>query len=1149
MSFNTKEKSDAQIELLTAPCRAELDHRVLELLAEHIDLVGMPRFMYLSPTRRKNREMTERLRDIRPSWKPQCLVPGRLAEQMVLKLAEPGQRWVTPELKELLVLRILEQGRFRTLSFKDSPTPPGIARHVIHALDTLSRKGLSPLSVRSGLPEPAGRDLDAVRLKLDETLKAHRLLDPADLLRLASEALREGSIALPENADLLVLDGFVAPDTIEADFLVELVRSRAGTVVTLPAPVLDHVRNSGWDNLPPEFRLHQHGRAFFDGLGLITAEDIMGWTGRDAGPLHRCTDAYGRPGSFPAVTEYPDRVSEVKGLARTIKRMSLDRNLRPEDFHVLVPRIDPYYRLFIEIFPGYGVPFNITRGIPLFSVPVVGRIQALIDAALMRDHEGLFRFYSSNLVNVPHADSDEEYPDFLRTCCDSSKCLPNVPALQDEPAIPIEEQLSLDMVMLDRVCRSAGIRGGRDLETDWIAPFVRHYHRRISAARESQEPERADRLAAELGLILKQLWLLGREFAELDGLTASEGAQTTIAMLLGLLDRYNVYGNLVRSLVEVESAVHVGSQIMFEKNVKGYNRAMEVLVQIGKDLETMGEPGAGLETIGRLFTERCRRDMIQEAGELAGVSISQMREIRNLVRPVVLLAGLTDQDFPHMATNNFLLPAGPDSEAFTRSVDESRFILHHVMADCGEALLSWPTSDGNDPLERSLLVPAGRSPAEGALDRDGDRQPFCRHEILESVGRSWKEHAPIPWQEISSLLEQYPFRENQSPEEFHREVRRALNAAVLKSQPDRLGPYDGIIGDPSVLLAIGNMLDSPRFSYSISMLNVYLRCPMEFFFRRVLGIEPVKEVPEALEAAEVGSVVHEILARFYSDRTEPVTQAHKVEGVGRMYATALEVLDSHDFLSKDLVDAWATREKILRGLYPPELCREFTLRTGVEAGTDLPQLKRGYLRVLVDHEANLGPGLHPWKVEWDFGLGNAGHLVITGFGGKPIRIRGRIDRVDAAKDETGPGLLWVYDYKTGYAPAMKDVKGNQDLQLQLCLLAAREILGDSAETQAGACFLSLKPGDKDIRKALMVTTGVPPHFRRKGADTWELSDEELEGVKDTVRGIDYSIRSGHFPAAIDSGACLNCDFQTACFRDEHRVLMFKPGLGRNSEEQ
>jgi hypothetical protein len=244
MTSTAEKQPDTGIELLSAPGRADLDKLVLDLLAENVDSVGRPRFLYLSPTRRKTREMAERLKHIRPSWRPNCLVPGRLAERMVSDLASLGYGEVTPELKELLVLRILEPGEFDTLCFKDSPTPAGIARHVIDALDTLARKGLSPLDTKSGLSEHTGLDLETVRMQLDETLKAHRLQDSTDVLCLAAEALRDGSASWPENTDLLLLDGFVAPDKIEADFLAQLVRSFSGArvVVTLPTQVVEHVR-------------------------------------------------------------------------------------------------------------------------------------------------------------------------------------------------------------------------------------------------------------------------------------------------------------------------------------------------------------------------------------------------------------------------------------------------------------------------------------------------------------------------------------------------------------------------------------------------------------------------------------------------------------------------------------------------------------------------------------------------------------------------------------------------------------------------------------------------------------------------------------------------------------------------------------------
>ncbi|MEW6349297.1 MAG: PD-(D/E)XK nuclease family protein [Thermodesulfobacteriota bacterium] len=1161
------------VELLSGASRAELDEKVLRLLENHIDPTGVPRFLYLSPTRRKNREMTERLRLKAPSWKPIFMVPATLAEQIVDRSEAGGIQWVTPELKELLVLDILERARDKggmdTLRFKDRPTPAGIARHLIAALDAFYRRGLTPLGEDAGLSDAVGRDLEAARIALEAILRDHRLLDPDRVLGLATACLGTETAqpgdsgcagfpaGLPADLELLVLDGFVAPDKVEADFLIALAHacSRPSTVLTMPSQAVDEIRARGWEALSPEFRLFRHGRYFFEQIGV----DFGGRTGVAAERLGAADCLHGRTATDPAagadfdnkssipakagsgeigsagwerkrsLTTYPDRVSEVKGLARSIKRIFFARqgngSVNPEDFHVILPRMGPYYRLIIEIFPRYGIPFNITRGIPLSSIPVVGLIQALMDAAVGRDHDSLFRFFGSDLVRVPPDGTAEEYDEFVRA--HALLLGPEFASARAEERAP---QPTLDVALLDRVCRAAGITGGSDFLEDWLAPFVRHFHRRIVAGREAREPDYQGRIASEFRCVLDQLWLLHREFAQMHSLAQPDSAQAVIRNFQTLLDRYGLYGNLVRSLVEVEEIVHVGRQIMFEKNIKGFTKAMELLFFTGRDLDATGSLGSGLETIRRLFSERCRREMIQEAGELAGVSISQALEIRNLAAPVVFLAGMTAGDFPDTAARNFLLPSGPDTEAFARAVDTSRFILAHVMRECDEVHISCPAAEAGEPLEISPLVDE-LGLAEPITD---EGEFFSGREILEAVGCAWRDEEPLPWDRICELLKQFRPGSDRSAESFPVEVRRALAAGLLRSRKDQPGPYDGIIRDPAVLLAINDLLDRPGFSYSVSMLHTYLRCPLAFFFQRILGIEPVKEIPEELEASEIGSVVHEILARFFAHRSEPVRSADRVDACCRMLETAQVVLDSHDFLSKDLLDAWAIKERITKGLYPSAALDD-DLKARLNAGTDLAPGNRGYLRVLLDHETKLELGLRPWKVEADFGFSGGSRLVIPAPEGRLIRVIGRIDRVDTGPAGDSSRLLWVYDYKTGRIPSPTDVKAGKDLQLQLYLLAAKELLADSGCTDVGACFLTLKPGENDLRKSMLVTPGVPKALRTRSS--WELSDEDLENVKEIVRGIDSSIRRGDFPRAADEQACKHCDYVSACFRDEHRIRM------------
>lgn len=50
---------------------------------------------------------------------------------------------------------------------------------------------------------------------------------------------------------------------------------------------------------------------------------------------------------------------------------------------------------------------------------------------------------------------------------------------------------------------------------------------------------------------------------------------------------------------------------------------------------------------------------------------------------------------------------------------------------------------------------------------------------------------------------------------------------------------------------------------SVSALNTYLRCPMDFYYQYVLGFGEEKQVEEEIEAGSLGSIIHETLEELY----------------------------------------------------------------------------------------------------------------------------------------------------------------------------------------------------------------------------------------------------------------------------------------------
>jgi RecB family exonuclease len=1123
--------------------------------------MARPSFIYVSPTRRKNREIEARLRSKLLTWKALFVTPSKMAELIVKEAYGDHYADLTEDLRNLFITEILSTaagaGELTFFRFDDGSVPVGTARHIGRSLEVLARRKIKPKDPESGIRPAAVKDMTLIHKRLAATLSDHGLMDPSYLLQTAESLFVAGSAVLPYETDLIMLDGITAPERAEADFLVALCRAddRQHIVVTLLEDVAEHIARSGWEALPPNMSIYGHGRRFFELIGVP-------W------PSHSQSSPSEINSPVPApLREHPDRALEVKGIARAIKDLfaSIEEHtepLAPEDVHVAVPKLDHYYRLFIEIFPRYGIPFNITRGIPLSSIPVAGLLLSLLNAILKRDLESLYAFFSSDLVSVPSPDSplgtetvtgqsETESPDAFVT--EHRAAVFSHPDSPEETSQPDLQSDGLDIASLDRLCRKAYIRGGDDPDADWLRPLIGYYRASLERIRQDEDTESEKALRTLLDQDLTQLWLLFRELTCFRQLSEPARPTELVTRFLDLLKRYEVHRNLTAALVSSEVPWPVGKRIMMEKNIKGFNRAVELISECAYDLERAGEPQTDMGTLRDLFLDRCRREMIQEAGELAGVSISEVLELRNMAKPVVFLAGLTADDFPLSPAGNFLMPSGPETAAFSRAFDESLFILDQTLRSSGQVSLSFPRSDGSDPLEPSPfpedLQREGR--VERVPDDEGDEDPRCPAEIVEQIGSALSADGSVQWDLVLRLLSQHPAVGSSQQDVFYHDIRGALTAAIERDRPDSFGPYDGILSDEQVAAMVRDHVTSRRFAYSASDLKLYQDCPLRYFFTKILRLEPIEQIPEEADAAIIGTVVHEILAEFFKSarhKNDPrISSGNFLDSTVGLWETSCAVLARYPQLSEHTPDGWADRVRITSGLYSRDELKDNGFSEQVRSGTDMPVHKRGILRRFADHEARLDLNVIPSLFEAAFGMDGNPPLLIPRADGTPIRIRGRIDRVDLLKDsaDTDTPRALVIDYKTGKVPTATDVKSGKDMQLQVYMLAASELMPNLGAQAVGGWFLELQSkrssedtAGRDLRRGLIITDEIDPDMvRASSLKPWIVSSEDLEQWRKDIRSVDEQICGGQFPRAQDQKACFQCEYRMACFRDHYRIRL------------
>ena len=250
--------------------------------------------------------------------------------------------------------------------------------------------------------------------------------------------------------------------------------------------------------------------------------------------------------------------------------------------------------------------------------------------------------------------------------------------------------------------------------------------------------------------------------------------------------------------------------------------------------------------------------------------------------------------------------------------------------------------------------------------------------------------------------------------------------------------------------------------FSATALEAFIECPYKWFVERAL--RPVEFGPEP-EALPRGVLIHDVLARLYSDRPHRVPSA------------------------KDL-DEWTSAAR--------KLVDEFAKRKGIGLGGDNASHRLARRRATVDinrflaQEAARGDSkFSPAWLESAFGFEGKEDSKPALKVNEHWSLRGRIDRIDVS-EEGGHGI--VFDYKTGRSSfrSLAEIRRAGKVQLQLYLRALEQAW--RIPPTAGL-YSPVYPGNGRPRGlADASSSGLLGYLKLYDADQSEEFDAEIEGA-------------------------------------------------------
>lgn len=272
----------------------------------------------------------------------------------------------------------------------------------------------------------------------------------------------------------------------------------------------------------------------------------------------------------------------------------------------------------------------------------------------------------------------------------------------------------------------------------------------------------------------------------------------------------------------------------------------------------------------------------------------------------------------------------------------------------------------------------------------------------------------------------------------------------------------------------------PPTSMRVTEFADYVRCPYRYYLKHRLGLNNLDDSAEELDGARFGTLIHEVVQKF--SQGEFAKKADKI-----IKETEPEKL-----------------RKILKSLLRNQLKGELYRYASVLYG-EHPQPAVAIQLERAEQRLN---ALADWEADWrlagnqtlavEFNIADKGKKVALQVDGRPMFLRGRIDRIDYNADEK---RLIVLDYKTSDSAAKPEKthqKKNENGVLQWIdfqLPLYHYIMEQS-------CFGSDRYGIEEISLGYIT---LPKDVEKVQAQiaSWNRSeiDEAIEQAREIVRNI------------------------------------------------
>ncbi len=777
-------------------------------------------------------------------------------------------------------------------------------------------------------------------------------------------------------------------------------------------------------------------------------------------------------GQNALLLEAPDAAGEVSAALRHVKSLILEGTAL--DDILIAVRDWPRYAAYVEAQArAYGVPIALDTGCSLAENTAIQALLKVLDLHRQdfRRRELLDALRSAYMAVPGLADTDV---DLLERLSQSKLVLggrhewlaalahPQTPALEDEDGDPDQVDLLSDPATLDR------LRAALTAFFDAVTPPK---HKTMTAY---------------------TAWL--EDLIGVDPVADSDDEESDERRVAYSL---NMVACIRSPALETGHDRIVSRDLSAMQAFKRLLSAMLSAQRLFAALELSSAPGWD-SFYGDLLNTVKSVDTAQHVSRDGRVLVTTVANARGLPHKHVILLGLSEGIFPARIAEDLLYldserrafqTLGIDLPTQAERADDDGLFYEMISLATESVTLTRATVDNGAPLPPSHLWRAFEAVYDGlpvqtmrvgavvSLD-----QAASPRELALAVAAS-----PNPSRQPDAAFAAW------YADVFHNQWDQLRHVHAVERHRMSAMPHDrfsGRLQSAGLIAQVEALLDDRI--WSASQLNEYGMCGFRFFAKRLLKLEPLLEPEDGMDAAQLGTLYHEILENTYRQlarESVAIIPANLRRALDLLEENATRLLaDAPDRIGFRAPTLWDSEREILirrlRDLVHDDFDAESQLNKQV---------------------AKLAPGeRRPYRQEMPFGSDGVFTLDL---GGDQVRLRGVIDRIDLVGDRA-----IIMDYKSGSSEIpISEIARGRNFQMMIYLLAAQAALQDSADI-AGGLFWHIAS--------------------RKTSGTLTSDDEAIESGKAHLRRYLTRGRAGNFasePNKIEEGKCSRyCDYSQLC---------------------